>query len=112
MTVPANPETHRSRVAAEVLELGETLFDAVLDAALAHSGSEPSEPLPEAELRTAAEEFFRTLRVLLECNEGVHPETERAPATGSTPQQGPDGPRSPDGNELDKSGERGPSGPC
>jgi hypothetical protein len=58
----------RRRLAAEVLELGETLFDAVLDAALAHAGAEESEPLPEAELRTAAEEFFQTMRILL----GVH----------------------------------------
>jgi hypothetical protein len=66
MTPPAHSDDDRRQVAAEVLELGETLFDAVLDAAGARSGTEGSEPLPEAELRTAAEEFFQTLRVLLE----------------------------------------------
>lgn len=68
MTPPALADIHRRRVAAEVLELGETLFDAVLDAAADCSGAVESEPLPEAELRTAAEEFFQALRVLLELN--------------------------------------------
>lgn len=53
------------KVADEVVELGETLFDAVLDAAATHSRAEESEPLPETELRTAAEEFFKTVRLLL-----------------------------------------------
>lgn len=65
MTPPASTDARR-RVAAEVLELGETLFDAVLDAAAAGPGTEQGSPVPEAELRTAAEEFFRTLRMLLE----------------------------------------------
>jgi hypothetical protein len=65
MTAPVSTNTQRRRVAAEVLELGETLFDAVLDAAAARSGAEQSEPLPEVELRTAADEFFRTVRALL-----------------------------------------------
>ena len=65
MTPLAPVDTHRRRIAAEVLELGETLFDAVLDAAAARSGAEESEPLPEAELRTAAEEFFHAVRLLL-----------------------------------------------
>jgi hypothetical protein len=65
MTTPTHADAHLSRVAGELLELGETLFDAVLDVAAARFGTEQSEPLPEAELRTAAEEFFRTLRVLL-----------------------------------------------
>jgi len=65
MTPPAPANADRRRVAAEVLELGETLFDAVLDAAADRSGVEGSEPLPAVELRTAAEEFFRTVRALL-----------------------------------------------
>jgi hypothetical protein len=61
MTMLADADTHQRRIAAEIIELGEALFDAVLDTA-----AERSEPLPEAELRTAAEEFFQTLRVMLE----------------------------------------------
>jgi hypothetical protein len=64
MTPPASTDAHR-RVAAEVLELGETLFDAVLDAAQRPPNAE-GDPFPEAELRTAAEEFFQALRTLLE----------------------------------------------
>jgi hypothetical protein len=65
MIVPSTPDANRGRLVAEVLEWGETLFVAVLDAAITRSGTEESEPLPEAELRTAAEEFFQTLRGLL-----------------------------------------------
>jgi hypothetical protein len=65
MTTSTPTYAHRHHVAAEILELGETLFDAVLDAAAARSGAVEGEPLPEAELRTAAEEFFKTLRVML-----------------------------------------------
>ena len=54
----------RRQIAAEVLELGETLFDAVLDAA-ARPPADEAEPFPEAELRTAADEFFRAMRALL-----------------------------------------------
>ena len=66
MTPPATTDAHRRRVATEVLELGETLFDAVLDAAIARSGAEENEPFPEVELRMASEEFFKSLRTLLE----------------------------------------------
>jgi hypothetical protein len=76
MTVPPHAEIVRRHVAAEVLELGETLFDAVLDAAAARSGAEAGEPLPEAELRTAAEEFFQTLRVMLDMADPPAPEPE------------------------------------
>jgi hypothetical protein len=71
----ARADADRHRVAAEVLELGETLFDAVLDAAAARIGGENSEPLPEAELRAAAEDFFETLRVMLEVSDWIAPET-------------------------------------
>jgi len=64
------PTTHadvnrRLQIAAEVLELGETLFDAVLDAAVTRSSADEADPFPEAELRTAADEFFRAVRALL-----------------------------------------------
>jgi hypothetical protein len=78
MTQPAFADVDRCRVASEVLELGEALFDTVLDAASIRCGAEPSEPLPEAELRTAAEEFFRTVRVLL----GLGDTPDREPVTG------------------------------
>ncbi len=72
MTLPAPPDARCRRVAAEVLELGETLFDAVLDAAAARPLSEEGETLPEAQLRRAAEEFFQAVRALLglECGQG------------------------------------------
>jgi hypothetical protein len=58
-------DADRRRIAAEVLELGETLFDALLDAVADPARAEASESLPESELRTAADEFFQTLRSLL-----------------------------------------------
>ena len=56
----------RQRVAAEVLELGQALFDAVIEAAAAREpdGSEPT-PFPVDEVRAAADEFFTALRLLL-----------------------------------------------
>lgn len=65
MTPATSPLTDRRRLAAEVLELGETLFDAVLDAAAHPDPAAENEPFPETELRTAADEFFRSLRSLL-----------------------------------------------
>jgi hypothetical protein len=84
MNPPATSDAHRRLVAAEIVELGETLFDAILDAAAARSGAEESEPLPEAEFRRAAEEFFQTLRVLLEVTDPPVPEsgTSRAQEVG------------------------------
>ncbi len=67
MTPPpvlADPDRRR-QIAAEVLELGETLFDTLLDAAVARPPADEAEPFPEADLRTAADEFFRTVRALL-----------------------------------------------
>jgi hypothetical protein len=66
----------REQVAHELIEIGQALFDAVLDAAAARSEGEGSEPLPEAELRTAAEEFFQTLRVMLDVTDPPAPETQ------------------------------------
>lgn len=65
MTPSASTPPDRRRLAAEVLELGETLFDAVLDAAAHPDPAAENDPFPETELRTAADEFFRSLRVLL-----------------------------------------------
>jgi hypothetical protein len=67
MTLPftAAGADRRRQIAAEVLELGEALFDAVLDAAVARSPADGAEPVPEVELRTAADEFFRAVRALL-----------------------------------------------
>ncbi len=66
----------RQRVAAETLELGRALFDALIEAA-AHpaagassapegAGESASEPFPEQAVRVAVDEFFHALRVLLE----------------------------------------------
>lgn len=66
----------RQRAAAETLELGRALFDALIEAA-AHpvvgassvpegAGESASEPFPEQAVRAAADELFRVLRVLLE----------------------------------------------
>jgi hypothetical protein len=55
-------------VAAEVLELGQALFDTVIDAAAAPPPveGETREPFPTDDVRAAAEEFFIALRVLLQ----------------------------------------------
>lgn len=58
----------RSRAAAEVLELGEALFDTLVEAAEQREGSAASEAGDAAtveELRAAAETFFAALRLLL-----------------------------------------------
>ncbi len=60
----------RRGLAAEVLEMGETLFDAVLDVA----ATGKSESLPEVELRTAADEFFQALRALMRLPESGAPD--------------------------------------
>jgi hypothetical protein len=54
-------------VAAEVLELGQALFDAVIEAAAAPPPveGETREPFPTDDVRAAAEEFFTALRALL-----------------------------------------------
>ena len=66
MTPPPAPAdaARRRQIATEVLELGEALFDALLDA-VARPPDDEAEPFPEAELRTAADEFFQAVRVLL-----------------------------------------------
>ncbi|MBI3977801.1 MAG: hypothetical protein HY331_06410 [Chloroflexi bacterium] len=57
----------KRRVAAEVLELGESLFDAMIEAACARrpvSGGAAA-PYPVDDVRAAAGEFFTAMRVLL-----------------------------------------------
>lgn len=61
-------DTSRSHVAAEVLELGQTLFDTLVEVAEQHEGSAASRAGGAAtveELRAASETFFRALRLLL-----------------------------------------------
>lgn len=61
----------RQQAAAEVLELGQTLFDAVIEAASGSpSADAPDEPFPAEDVRAAADEFFRALRVLLRLEDG------------------------------------------
>jgi len=60
---PPTPDTPPDPRAAEVVELGQTLFDALLDNA---AGRETApEPFPEDDLRDAADEFFRAVKLLL-----------------------------------------------
>lgn len=64
MTV--NSANQKQIAAAEVLELGQTLFDAVIEVASGSTVEDAlSEPFPTEDVRAAADEFFRALRVLL-----------------------------------------------
>ena len=56
-------EEDRQDLAAEVIELGESLFEAALDSGN-HTSTE-DEAYPREELRGAANEFFTALRLLL-----------------------------------------------
>jgi hypothetical protein len=66
LKVPLEDEVRR-QAALEVLGLGETLFDAVIDAAADRPATDEGsgEVFPAEDLRAAAVEFFRALRVLL-----------------------------------------------
>jgi hypothetical protein len=56
----------RQRAAAEVLELGEMLFDSAIDAASREPAQgEEADALLVEEMRVAAGEFFLALRLLL-----------------------------------------------
>jgi len=58
----------RSRVASEVLELGQALFDTLIEGAARHANTAlggPDDPYPVEELRAAAETFFAAVRLLL-----------------------------------------------
>lgn len=57
----------KQRAAAEVLELGEMLFDTAIEAATREPAEgEEADALLVEELRVAAGEFFMALRLLLE----------------------------------------------
>jgi hypothetical protein len=53
----------RQHLVAEVLELGESLFEIALEAG--NHLSSPGEAYPVEELRAATDEFFTALRLLL-----------------------------------------------
>jgi hypothetical protein len=56
----------RQHAAAEVLELGEMLFDTAIDAAAGQQAQgERADALLVEEIRSAADEFFVALRLLL-----------------------------------------------
>jgi len=65
--VKTNRDEIRQHAAAEVLELGEMLFDTAIDAAMRQpaEGEEINASLVE-EMHAAADEFFTALRLLLE----------------------------------------------
>jgi hypothetical protein len=68
MQQPATPraDLRRARI-AEVLELGQTLFDAAIEAAGTAAGNASAgDPFPEDDLRAAADAFFDTLRLLFD----------------------------------------------
>ena len=57
----------RQEIAAEVLELGEMLFDTAIDgAAQRPAGEQAGDAIFVEEMRAAADEFFTALRLLLE----------------------------------------------
>ena len=57
----------RQDIAAEVLELGEMLFDTAIDVAAPRpAGEETGDGVSIEEMRAAADEFFMALRLLLE----------------------------------------------
>ncbi len=61
----------RQRAAVEVIELGEMLFDTMLEAAQQPAQDKENDaPLIE-EMRATADEFFTALRLLLETGQGT-----------------------------------------
>jgi hypothetical protein len=63
-------EEGRQRMAAEVLELGQSLFETALEAGNHHSaGKQEGEVYPTEEIRATAQEFFTALRLLLRIEE-------------------------------------------
>ncbi len=59
-------EENRQRLAAEVLELGESLFETALEAGSHQATADKeSETYPIEEIQAAASEFFTALRLLL-----------------------------------------------
>lgn len=60
----------RRCVANEVLELGQSLFDVVIDAAARQQDEgDTDDSFPEDDVRATANEFFAALRVLLQMEE-------------------------------------------
>lgn len=57
-------------LAAEILELGQTLFDTVIESASASGSVENEVTVDAVEARAAADEFFAALRLLLGLDEG------------------------------------------
>ena len=63
-------EESRQRIAAEVLELGQGLFETALEAGNHHTAeSRGGEVYPTEEIRATAQEFFTALRLLLRIEE-------------------------------------------
>jgi len=63
----SNKEQARQEIAAEILELGEMLFDTAIDAAVPQpKQDEASDAVLIEEMRAAANEFFIALRLILE----------------------------------------------
>jgi len=61
----------QKQIAAEVIELGEMLFDTMLEAAQQPAQHKENDaPLIE-EMRATADEFFTALRLLLETGQGT-----------------------------------------
>ncbi len=61
----------QKQIAAEVIELGEMLFDTMLEAAQQPAQDKENDaPLIE-EMRATADEFFTALRLLLETGQGT-----------------------------------------
>jgi hypothetical protein len=62
----ASEDEIRQHATAEVLELGEMLFDTAIDVAMRQpTGDEEANISLIEEMRTAAEDFFTALRLLL-----------------------------------------------
>jgi hypothetical protein len=63
-------EENRQHMAAEVLELGQSLFETTLEAGNHHSAeNQEDEVYPTEEIRATAQEFFTALRLLLRIEE-------------------------------------------
>ena len=67
--ISANSERRRLMteriLAAEVLELGQTLFDTLIESAIAPGSAENQVAVDAAQARAASDEFFVALRLLL-----------------------------------------------
>lgn len=63
----SNRDLSRQEIVAEILELGEMLFDTAIDAAAQRpAGEQTGDAAFIEEMRAAADEFFMALRLLLE----------------------------------------------